>query len=271
MPLLQGSAAARAKLITAYRVPSIYAKRQDSFANGLVLIGGAGALKSNGTAGEAKKPGEGTAAGGLSGIDKARKSADEALKNADEALKNIDKARQRLDGAKGGEGKAGGEKAKPAEGEKAAPAEGEKAKPAEGEKAAPAEGEKAAPAEGEKAAPAEGEKATPAEGEKAAPAEGENAKPAEGEKAVPAKEEKAPAEGTKAEDLTAVKEGEQFKGNQGITVDRNGITKNLGGSAGITKGSDGSTSVGGAAGINILSTGDNTAAEEEVEQFEEDE
>lgn len=245
----QGSAAARAKLITAYRAPSIFAKRQDSFANGIILIGGAGGLKLNGTAGEAKKPGAGAAAGGLSGIDKARKSADEALKNADEALKNIDKARQRLDGAKGGEGKAGGEKAKPAEGEKAKPAEGEKAKPAEGEKAAPVV---ELPAGGEKAGSA-GE--APAGGEKAAPAKGGNAA----------------AEGAKAEDLTAVKESEQFDGNQGITVDRTGNTKNLGGSAGITKGSDGSTSVGGAAGINILSTGENVAAEGKVEQFGESE
>lgn len=221
-----------------------------------MLIGGAGGLKLNGTAGEAKKPAEGAAAGGLSGIEKARKKADEALKNAD-------KARQKLEGAKGGEGKDGGEKAKPAEGGPAAPAEGEEAKPAEGENTKPVEGEKPQPAEGENAAPVP-----------ELPAGGKNANnageaPAGGEKAGPATGGNAAAEGTKAEDLTAVKEGEQFDGNQGITVDRNGNTKNLGGSTGITKGSDGSTSVGGAAGINILSTRDNVAAEEKAEQFEE--
>ncbi|KAK8114333.1 hypothetical protein PG999_006402 [Apiospora kogelbergensis] len=81
------------------------------------------------------------------------------------------------------------------------------------------------------------------------PAAGEEkAQPAKGKAATPAK-----GKGGGAGDSTAVRESEQFKDNLGIIVDKNGRTKNVGGNLGITKGSDGSTSVGGAAGINILS------------------
>ncbi|KAK8049895.1 hypothetical protein PG994_011625 [Apiospora phragmitis] len=92
---------------------------------------------------------------------------------------------------------------------------------------------------------------------------GEKAQPAKGEAAAPAK-----GKGGSAEDLTAVKEGEQFKDNLGIIVDKNGNTKNLGGSLGITKGSDGSTSVGGAAGINILSVAEDDENSQDAEDAE---
>ncbi|KAK7970370.1 hypothetical protein PG988_009443 [Apiospora saccharicola] len=84
-----------------------------------------------------------------------------------------------------------------------------------------------------------------------------------GEKAQPAK----------GGDVTAVKEGKQFKDNSGITVDRNGNAKNVGGDLGITKGSDGSTSVGGASGINILSVADdkNSQDAEDTEDTEDTE
>lgn len=88
----------------------------------------------------------------------------------------------------------------------------------------------------------------------AKPAEGAIAAPAGGQPAgVPA--EGAPAAGEavkKPEEITAVRESEQFDGSAGITADRAGNAVNLGGDLGITKGSDGSTSVGGEAGINII-------------------
>ncbi|KAK1579300.1 uncharacterized protein LY79DRAFT_346067 [Colletotrichum navitas] len=49
----------------------------------------------------------------------------------------------------------------------------------------------------------------------------------------------------------AVEESEQFKDDAGITIGADGQVQNLGGNLGITKGSDGSTSVGGKSGINI--------------------
>ncbi|EFQ25970.1 hypothetical protein CGRA01v4_14383 [Colletotrichum graminicola] len=49
----------------------------------------------------------------------------------------------------------------------------------------------------------------------------------------------------------AVGESEQFKDDAGITIGANGQVQNVGGNLGITKGSDGSTSVGGKSGINI--------------------
>ncbi|KAK8020584.1 hypothetical protein PG990_005722 [Apiospora arundinis] len=76
-------------------------------------------------------------------------------------------------------------------------------------------------------------------GDKAAkPAAGkEKAQPAKGEAAAPAK-------------------------GKGGTLETSLPTKNVGGNLGITKGSDGSTSVGGAAGINILSLVDEKDADE---------
>ncbi|KAK8088741.1 hypothetical protein PG997_003702 [Apiospora hydei] len=98
----------------------------------------------------------------------------------------------------------------------------------------------------------------------AKPAAGaDKAQPAKGEAAAPAK-----GKGGSAEDVTAVKEGEQFKDNLGIIVDKNGNTKNVGGNLGITKGSDGSTSVGGAAGINILSVADDDEDYQDAEDAE---
>ncbi|KAK7924045.1 hypothetical protein PG985_006099 [Apiospora marii] len=94
---------------------------------------------------------------------------------------------------------------------------------------------------------------------------GEKAQPAKGEVAAPAK-----GKSGSAEDVTAVKEGEQFKDNLGIIVDKNGNTKNVGGDLGITKGSDGSTSVGGAAGINILSAADDDKDSQEDTEGAED-
>lgn len=52
----------------------------------------------------------------------------------------------------------------------------------------------------------------------------------------------------------AVAESGQFSENLGIILDKNGNAVNVGGDLGITKGSDGSTSVGGKDGINVLST-----------------
>ncbi|KAK1980210.1 hypothetical protein LZ30DRAFT_595253 [Colletotrichum cereale] len=57
----------------------------------------------------------------------------------------------------------------------------------------------------------------------------------------------------------AVEESEQFKENAGITLGADGQAKNLGGNLGITKGSDGSTSVGGKSGINISARKDGTS------------
>ncbi|KAI1085631.1 hypothetical protein F5B20DRAFT_9808 [Whalleya microplaca] len=54
-----------------------------------------------------------------------------------------------------------------------------------------------------------------------------------------------------AGEIAAVKESEQFADNSGITTDAGGNAVNLGGDLGITKGKDGSVSVGGDAGINI--------------------
>lgn len=59
------------------------------------------------------------------------------------------------------------------------------------------------------------------------------------------------AAAAKAGEVEAVKESENFKDNAGITLDANGRAVNLGGNLGITKGSDGSQSIGGKSGINI--------------------
>ncbi|KAK2036525.1 hypothetical protein LZ31DRAFT_615342 [Colletotrichum somersetense] len=59
----------------------------------------------------------------------------------------------------------------------------------------------------------------------------------------------------------AVEESEQFKENAGITVGANGQVQNIGGNLGITKGSDGSTSVGGKSGINISAREDDGSHE----------
>ncbi|KAI0603148.1 hypothetical protein F4775DRAFT_15159 [Biscogniauxia sp. FL1348] len=95
----------------------------------------------------------------------------------------------------------------------------------------------------------------------AAPAAGEAAKVAEeapqanvtkGEEAgAGAAEGAAQGEQAAAEGITAVNEAEQFSENIGIVTDAKGNAVNLGGDLGITKGSDGSISVGGEAGINI--------------------
>ena len=92
---------------------------------------------------------------------------------------------------------------------------------------------------------------------------GEKAQPAKGKAAAPGK-----GKGDSAEDVTAVKEGEQFKDKLGIIVDKNGNTKNVGGNIGITKGSDGSTSVGGAAGISILSVAGDDKDSQDTEDAE---
>ncbi|KAF3767545.1 hypothetical protein M406DRAFT_328616 [Cryphonectria parasitica EP155] len=59
------------------------------------------------------------------------------------------------------------------------------------------------------------------------------------------------AQAAEAGQPKAVAESDQFSEDAGITLDSNGNAQNLGGDLGITKGSDGSTSVGGASGINI--------------------
>ncbi|KAI1501001.1 hypothetical protein F5X99DRAFT_219657 [Biscogniauxia marginata] len=65
-------------------------------------------------------------------------------------------------------------------------------------------------------------------------------------------EGEAEGEQAAAEDIAAVEESEQFSENIGIITDAKGNAVNLGGDLGITQGSDGSTSVGGEAGINIV-------------------
>ncbi|KAI0013602.1 hypothetical protein F4779DRAFT_562363 [Xylariaceae sp. FL0662B] len=55
-----------------------------------------------------------------------------------------------------------------------------------------------------------------------------------------------------AGEIAAVKESERFADNSGIVAGADGNAVNLGGDLGITKGSDGSVSVGGEAGINIV-------------------
>jgi hypothetical protein len=94
-------------------------------------------------------------------------------------------------------------------------------------------------------------------------AEGEAAK-AEGEKAqqeaAAAKGEapKAAAEADGGQANKATEESEKFKEGFGITLDEAGNAVNSGGNLGITKGSDGSSSVGGENGINISKTGEAT-------------
>jgi hypothetical protein len=55
--------------------------------------------------------------------------------------------------------------------------------------------------------------------------------------------------------VKATQEAEQFSEEAGITLDKDGNAQNLGGDLGITKGSDGSTSVGGKSGINVAADG----------------
>ncbi|KAF5852019.1 hypothetical protein GGP41_000759 [Bipolaris sorokiniana] len=139
-------------------------------------------------------------------------------------------------------------KEKGMKGEKPAPAEGgEKpagcaAPPPAGEGEKP-KGEKPAPAEGgEKPAPPAGGEA-PAGGEKPAPPAGGEA-PAGGEKPAPPAGGEAPAG-----------ESEKFSEESGISLGKSGEAANLGGNLGITKGSDGSSSVGGKNGINVAASG----------------
>ena len=49
----------------------------------------------------------------------------------------------------------------------------------------------------------------------------------------------------------ATKESERFKEESGISLDQSGNAANLGGNLGITRGSDGSVSVGGENGIQV--------------------
>ncbi len=60
-----------------------------------------------------------------------------------------------------------------------------------------------------------------------------------------------PTEGQGTTGNLATQQAEQFSDNAGITVDKNGNTRNLGGDLGITVGTDGSKSVGGEDGINV--------------------
>ncbi|CAJ2507041.1 Uu.00g082270.m01.CDS01 [Anthostomella pinea] len=83
-----------------------------------------------------------------------------------------------------------------------------------------------------------------------APAEEEAA--AEDAAAGEAAANDAAEEGTATEDIAAVEEAEDFDGNLGIILDGEANAINLGGDLGVTQGSDGSQSVGGEAGINIV-------------------
>jgi hypothetical protein len=55
--------------------------------------------------------------------------------------------------------------------------------------------------------------------------------------------------------VKATEESERFSEEAGITLGKDGNAQNLGGNLGITKGSDGSTSVGGENGINVAADG----------------
>lgn len=59
----------------------------------------------------------------------------------------------------------------------------------------------------------------------------------------------------KSNGVKATDESELFSEEAGITLDRAGNAQKLGGNLGITKGSDGSTSVGGENGINVAARG----------------
>ncbi|KAL8375808.1 hypothetical protein RB595_007092 [Gaeumannomyces hyphopodioides] len=93
----------------------------------------------------------------------------------------------------------------------------------------------------------EASSSVPAKGETDA-AKGEKADAAKGEAATGGE---AKAGEAKEGEVEAVKEAEKFKDNLGITIDPNRGTTNIGGNLGITKGADGSQSVGGKSGINI--------------------
>lgn len=53
----------------------------------------------------------------------------------------------------------------------------------------------------------------------------------------------------------ATEESEQFSEESGISLGKSGEAANLGGNLGITKGSDGNSSVGGKNGINVAARG----------------
>ncbi|KAK2007300.1 hypothetical protein LZ32DRAFT_662960 [Colletotrichum eremochloae] len=200
--LLSGSAASRARALvrTDLEKPG-FQKRQISFENGGISIGGANGLKLGGKGKGQAAETEGNVAGNRTANNNAGltiggvklggdKSAGATGNNALDSL---------LNAAKGDKKSANGT-----------------ANAAEG---AAAPNQKAG--EGQKA---DGEKKNEGQAGEAAAKEGQP---------------------------KAVEESEQFKENAGITIGADGQAKNLGGNLGITKGSDGSTSVGGKSGINI--------------------
>ncbi|KAJ4361973.1 hypothetical protein N0V83_010914 [Neocucurbitaria cava] len=84
---------------------------------------------------------------------------------------------------------------------------------------------------------------------------------AEGEAAqLEAHQEAQVAQGEKVTGVKATEESELFSEEAGITLDKTGNAQNLGGNLGITKGTDGSTSVGGENGIQVASSGEATVA-----------
>ncbi|KAH9861289.1 hypothetical protein IAQ61_011026 [Plenodomus lingam] len=74
---------------------------------------------------------------------------------------------------------------------------------------------------------------------------------AEGEAAKAEAQQEAQQAEENSEGALAMEESERFSEQAGITLDESGNAQNLGGNLGITKGTDGSTSVGGENGIQV--------------------
>jgi hypothetical protein len=131
---------------------------------------------------------------------------------------------------------------------------------AKSEKSAAAKGGKPA-ATGEGKLEATG-KPTPAEAETDAGAGTENQLGrVEGETTEKeAEQEATKVKGEKSNGVKATEESEKFSEEAGITLNGAGNVQNLGGNLGITKGTDGSTSIGGENGINVAANGEATIA-----------
>ncbi|WQF89895.1 hypothetical protein CDEST_14909 [Colletotrichum destructivum] len=269
--LFSGSAAGRAAALVRPDVdgPSVE-KRQISFENGGISIGGAGGLQLGGKGKGGKGQGNGQAAqpgGNVAGNRTANNNAGLTIGGVQLGGNKPDGGTGNsaldafLDAANGGKKKANGT----ANAGAGAAAPGQAAGEGGQRGASGGKGEGGPGANPGEAAKAEqglgsnpGESAKAKEAAKEAQRQGkgtEAARPAgEGQQSPAPRpaEEAGPAKGQPK----AVEESEQFKENAGITIGADGQAQNLGGNLGITKGSDGSTSVGGKSGINISPGGD---------------
>ncbi|KZL76628.1 hypothetical protein CI238_03609 [Colletotrichum incanum] len=236
--LFSGSAAGRAAALVRPDVdkPSVQ-KRQVSFENGGISIGGADGLQ---LGGKGKGNGEGQASqpgGNVAGNRTANNNAGLTIGGVQlggnkPAGGTGNSALDAFLGAANGGKKNGNGTANAGEGQRAGAGKGEGGPGANPGEAAKAEqGLGSNPGEAAKEAQRQGN------GAEAARPEGEGQQPQPGQA----------AEGQPK----AVEESEQFKENAGITLGADGQAQNIGGNLGITKGSDGSTSVGGKSGINI--------------------